>query len=183
MRARQTVCLGGRGPRWAPQAVWHGNGTGAPLSADASRPRTIVRARQRARERASAEGSFADYNTDDHCQAAFERARRSLPVCLWRRRLSPADCPAASEASERRAPVYPRKSQNLTLAASELESFVHEFQGRGLRTHSSSSTSPRGLAGGRTGTGPGCCEGRQKRHARSWCSRCAQPTYAPTRSC
>jgi len=51
--------------------------------------------------------------------------------------------------------VYPRKSQNLTLAASELESFVHEFQGRGLRTHRSSSTSPRGLAGGRTGTGPG----------------------------
>ena len=63
MRERQTSCLGGRGPRWAPQAVWRG-------SAGASRPRTIVRARQRARERASAEGSFAN----DHGQAAFERA-------------------------------------------------------------------------------------------------------------
>ena len=53
--------VGAAGP--LPQAVWCG-------SDGASRPRTIVRARQRARERASAEGSFAN----DLSQAAFERA-------------------------------------------------------------------------------------------------------------
>ena len=60
-RARTPNVLfgGGRGPRWAPQAVWCG-------SDGASRPRTIVRARQRARERASAEGSFWQYGHHSH---------------------------------------------------------------------------------------------------------------------